>query len=510
MDYSRDGRTITAIQVNQVFRTYDVRDYRQLCSDALLPPKHAVGALWAEGGSIRYSTRLKTGRQLGIHVHEIRPTSTSPVTELESLRIPFRRGKLFFSPACFHASFVTDTEVIILNVRSPAPVLFETKMAQPQFKLQGRFSPDGRFFACEALTQDICIWENASTRYMPRDPIKPRSKFQNFQFSPNASWILCWDQEIIQLLDPDIRITPPVLRNSVPQPQRRDHMVTHSTSGTHAAIAWRGQSAVIVFDLHSPDTPRPFGIATGMEVQDVKIVGETIFVADTRGLTSWRLEAGVATKGKTTGFGASADVVHRLALSKDCSWVLFVTSRPETQGPSHHLSVRDTRTRNILAESRIDFDVDDIGFFPDGHRVWFVEKHRDVDEDVESYSYGNWVWEIPKGEGSAETKPERTDEWPADCPWTSPPEYYIGDGGRWVMDSGSKLHLLWLPPTWRRGKEWDRRWDGNFLTLLGDRPEPVIIKLSPPSLPLDSSVRLSDTSDPYSPPSDTDDSTRFS
>ena len=132
------------------------------------------------------------------------------------------------------------------------------------------------------------------------------------------------------------------------------------------------------------------------------------------------------------GFGTDADDVEHLALSMDCSRVFLASTRSETQGPPHHLSVRDTRTGRILAESRIEFDVESIRFFPDRHRVWLIEKQRDVDEDVESDSYGKWVWEIARGDDSAETKPERVDGWPMGCPWISPGEYYIGNGGRWV------------------------------------------------------------------------------
>ena len=501
MEYSGDGGTITAIQENHIFHTYDGQDYEKLCSGTLLPSKHSPCALWAEGESTRFSTSFKTGQQLVIDIREIQPTSDPPLTKLESLPVQFRQGKLFFSPASFHASFITETEVVIIDVRS-SEVLSQVKTPQPSYKPQGRFSPDGRFFVCETLTQEIRVWENTPTGYVSRDPLIPRSMFRNFKFSPNAASVLCWNQETIQLLDPDIRVTPPAPHESTPHRQHGDHIVAHSTSGIHTAITRRGQSIVKLFDSHLPDAPRQ-SIDTGMEIQDIKFLGEIVFVADTCRLKNWRLEAGVATIGETTVFGTDEDDVHHLALSKDCSRVLLVTSGPETQDPFYHLSVRSTRTGSILAESKIEFYVDGIGFFPDGHRVWLIEEHQDVVQDAESYSYSNWMLEIPKGEGSSKTEPRKVEEWPEGCPWISPSGYCIGGGGRWVMDSGSKLRLLWLPPAWRAGQESDIVLDGKFLTLLGNRPEPVVIEVSSQSLPLYSSVRLSDTQDPHSLPSHT-------
>ena len=146
------------------------------------------------------------------------------------------------------------------------------------------------------------------------------------------------------------------------------------------------------------------------------------------------------------GFGTDADDVDRLALSMDCSRVFPVTTKSETQGPPHHLSVRDTRTGRILAESRIEFDVESIGFFPDRHRVWLIEKQRDVDEDIESDSYGKWVWEIARGEDSAETKWMNGQWGVLGCRLVNT-ILGMGDGGS--TDSERKLHLLWLPPGWR-------------------------------------------------------------
>jgi len=491
IEYSGDGGILIAIQGSQAFSTYDGRNHEQLCTGTLRPtPRHFPGTLWVQGESILFSTGLITHKQLVIGIHKVRQTSAPSVADVESLPVPVRRGELFFSPARFHVSFVTGTEVVILDARS-SEVLLQTEESKPLYKPQGCFSSDGHFFACETLAQEICIWENTPTGYVPRDRLRPRSAFRNFTFSPTVTSIMCWDQEAIQLLDPDVRVSS-LPHESAPHRQHGDHVVVHSSSGGHTAIARRGQSAVTLFDPRL-DAPRRF-LDTGMEIQDIKIVGDTILIADTCQLASWRLETGRETITKTVVFDTGVGDVHRLVLSKDCSRIFLVTSGPETQGTSRNLFVRNVKTGSILAESTIEFDVDCIGFFPDGCRVWFVEKHEDVVRDDGPYPYSNWVWEIGKDEGSATSMPERVDEWPAGCPWMPPTEYCVGDGNQWVMDSRSKLPLLWLPPTWRTGKEWDRRWDGNFLTVLGDRPEPVIIELPSPSLPLHShSPHLSDS-----------------
>lgn len=62
------------------------------------------------------------------------------------------------------------------------------------------------------------------------------------------------------------------------------------------------KSTVIMFESRSPDISRQL-IDTGMEIQDVKVIGETVFVV---------------TIGETMVFDADAGDVHHLALSKDC------------------------------------------------------------------------------------------------------------------------------------------------------------------------------------------------
>lgn len=189
-------------------------------------------------------------------------------------------------------------------------------------------------------------------------------------------------------------------------------------------------------------------------------------MVDTRKLVSWRLEAGETTVGETVAFDTGTGVVHQLALFKDCSRIALVTSRPEIGDSSRDPLARVTKTWGILTESTIEFGVDSIRFFPDGRQVLFIEKHEV--QDVGPYLYGKWVWKMAEEEGSATTTPERGSEWLAGYPWTSSAGYFVGDGNQWATDPKSKLPLL--------VKEWDRRWDDKFLTVLGNRLEPVIIE----------------------------------
>jgi len=83
--------------------------------------------------------------------------------------IPSRKTVLF---ASFCASHIAETEVVTPDVRNPK-VLLKTKAPEPLYKLQGRFSLDGRFFVCETLAQGICLWENTPTGYVPKDRLTP-------------------------------------------------------------------------------------------------------------------------------------------------------------------------------------------------------------------------------------------------------------------------------------------------------------------------------------------------
>lgn len=148
-----------------------------------------LGAHWVYKESLRFATSPKADWGIAINIQELQPTSGLPLSVIKSFPVPCRDGWFSFSLVSFHAFFVDEIDVIILDIRD-SKVLFQTNAGQLLYKGPGHFSPDGRFFACGTLWEGICLRENTSTGYVPRSNLRPRLPFNRFSFSPVAISIL--------------------------------------------------------------------------------------------------------------------------------------------------------------------------------------------------------------------------------------------------------------------------------------------------------------------------------
>ena len=155
-----------------------------------------------------------------VFTNELQPASNPSLPVVASFPVSSHDGEFSFSPVSSHASFVTETEVAILDVRESKTV-FQTKVACPLYIPPGHFSTNGRLFACRTLTDEICVWEKASAGYIPWSNLRPQLPSTGFTFSPVATSILSWGSEGIELLHPD-----------------------NSSGGTHTATARREDSVV--------------------------------------------------------------------------------------------------------------------------------------------------------------------------------------------------------------------------------------------------------------------------
>jgi len=203
------------------FRTYYGLGNTQLYEGELASScNHQLGVYWAHDGSIRFAKSFRADGQLTIGIRKLQPDSKYSLPLVASFPLPPHDGKFSFSPASYHASFVTETDVVILDVQD-SKTLFRTTVACPLYVPPGRFSPDGRFFVCETLGNEICVWEKASAGYIPRNNLRPQLPSTGLAFSPVGTSILSWGSEGIELLHPD-----------------------NSTGGTHTATARRERSIV--------------------------------------------------------------------------------------------------------------------------------------------------------------------------------------------------------------------------------------------------------------------------
>ena len=444
----------------KVFRTYDVLNGALLCEGEILPPPDRwLGAHWENGESLRFATGYMNNGTLAIDIHQLQPSSTPLLPIVESFVVPPQNGEFSFSPVSFHASFVTDTEITLLDVRD-SKTLLRTEAPQPLYLLPGRFSLDGGFFACGTLEGEIRIWKNAPAGYAPWSGLKPRLPFDSFSFSPTATSILAWGPGGVQLLDNHTRVPSP--SKEVSNRDSGDHLLAYSKDGTRIATARRGNNVVTIFDPLS-DTPQR-SINTAMRILDIGIVGNTIFTADMREIVGWDLGVGKVVHravGATAVTGTNPDVTaEHFTLSTDCSWTAFAINRT--------IFLYDIQGRRVVYKRTMGRDITNIRFAPHGRQLWFTLENRVSDRGI-ALSEMVEQWRIV----------DMTREFEEDL-WSRGSLFLfngccIQRGSGWIEDYGGRK-LLWLPPSWRLTYRLDARWNGNYLALVdGRHPVPVNI-----------------------------------
>jgi WD40 repeat protein len=182
------------------FRTYNGLTGTQLCEGELLPSyNHQLVAHWDRGGALQFARSFRVDGQLTIDICELQPASNSTPPVVKSFPVSPHGGIFSFSPASSHASCVTETEVVILDVQD-SQVLLQTKATCPLYTPSGRFSPDGSFFACGTLGNEICVWENTPAGYIPWSNLRPLLPSIGFALSPVGTSVLSWGSQGIELL----------------------------------------------------------------------------------------------------------------------------------------------------------------------------------------------------------------------------------------------------------------------------------------------------------------------
>ena len=393
---------------------------------------------------------------------------------VESLPIPSQSGKFSFSPVSFHASFVTLNEVTILNVQD-SKTLLSTKVVQQLHTQSSHFSPDGCFFACGTSEGGIYIWKNTPTSYILWSTLQPRLPFNEFLFSPTSISILAWGSTAIQLLHPENSARPQHPNKTKPLYQHGSHLVACSADGKYIATAQKGDSVVKVLD---PLFGTPlWSIQVGAVIQDIKIVGNIIFVADRDKLASWSLEAGEMechTRGATVhciydSIGLDACDLGNLVLSNDCSHIAFAVIRT--------VFLYNIKAQEVLIKHVMDGVVMDIQFSQDGCQLGVFGNTEGFNEDTDLYFV---TFKMVEDWHTVNVVTKfLADRWSWTSLFRSAYGYYIKSMSEWVTDSRGN-NLLWLPPNWRTKHGLDMGWDGDFLAFVGNHHQkPIIIELQP-------------------------------
>jgi len=442
----------------------DALDGKQLYNGSI--PHSRLGASWIQENTSQFAICLSTDKITTINIYKLQPTSTPPLQILTSFAVPDQHGSFSFSQICFHASFTTGTEVTVIDVQD-SKVLLQTNVTLQEYSRPcGQFSPNGCFFACQTLGNEICIWQNTPTGYVLWNNLRLRLPVDGFLWSPASTSILCWGSEGIQLLNPGNHLNPLFPNKVKPDQKHGNHLVGYSADGTHIATACQWDSVIKILNPLT-NTPQE-SINTDMEIQDIKVINNTIFAVDKDRFSSWELKAGRSVQSgcsagrvvidKTLAIGPHAE---HLTLSHDCSQIAF--SR------DNNLFLYDIESQKTV-HTDINRQTGGIQFSLDGTKLWPI---RTADT---YYLKGlEMVWDWSSGEVTMVSPKDR--ELLFDPP--SLHKYHIGVGTRWVEDpTGGKL--LWLPPNWRIKDLQDKRWDGDFLALVGNYfPQSIIIKFQP-------------------------------
>ncbi|KAF9785412.1 hypothetical protein BJ322DRAFT_1108847 [Thelephora terrestris] len=391
-----------------------------------------------------------------------------PSGVVEWFDVPEHYGLFSFSLASFHASFVTVTEVIILDVRN-SKTLLHTKTIDIHYDPPGVFSPDGCLFACNTGSDGISVWKNSPFGYIPWRTVRPRFLLTGFSFSPTTTSILAWGPEGIQMLCPDNGVsllTSPTL--STEEWIYEYHLVTTSTDGKWIAITRIWGNIITIIDAIS-GTPQ-YSVDVGSKITSIRLVDNTLLVLGRGGLARWNLGTDGAREVEVDSRILLYDVFV-IGLSIDGTQIIghkwrggFNEARPlilhdvesnqiiSTTGNYH--PKKGSFVMSSLCGSRLGLSYDD------GSSMQFVQVEIKKGDFVGSCSPIRSMWELlallPSRDG-----------------------FRVGHGGRWVEDSVGRK-VFWLPPNWRLVFLNDLIWEGNFLALVGWRHEkPIIIQFRP-------------------------------
>jgi len=462
-----DQRTITLSTTYLGFYTYDAVTSTQLCQGKIQSTTRCMlSTFWVYKDTLRFAISSENYGKYMIDIYELQPTSNSPLHAVSSFPVPFHM-EFSFSPVSFHASFVTGTEFIILDVQN-SQLLLQTTPASINCHLPPLFSADGNFAAYTALMDEICVWKNISTCYVPWCSLRPQLGFGTFFWSPTSLSILCQSTSNIQLLSLDNHPSIPPPYKIVPCEK---HLVAYSTDGTHVAIAKQGHGHITLFN-HILCTPEEL-VDVWMEAEDIKISGNTIFAVDWQKLVSWNLNGDYDNKRETKVHLATPESdLEYLRLSHDCSQIAYTS-----EDTVYIYNVQAQKTLQCFHCNLLDSM--DFQFSPNEDQLWIMDPHGLT--GTRNLSLRKLEIEDGWNGCSLSEGDHLGNEWS----WInlfSSYGYCVEVNSEWVTDSrGNKC--LWLPLAWRI-QYWKLvRWDGKFLALLsGHYPRPIIVEFQSQSI----------------------------
>ena len=458
------GREIIALiqrstDPRQKFSIYDTSNGTLLFQGGSVPQQGTgFGAHWIHEGTLQFATSFERNGKFMINIYQLQPTSIPPLHKISSFPVPPQEGRFSFSPVSFHASFVTETKIVILDVQN-SKLLLHAGVCHI-YGRTGEFSPNGCFFASKISLFKIHVWQNTPTGYVPWSDFTSRLPVSTFLWSPTSDSFLCHCENEIILLHPDNHSGPLSPDENKPKGLERDYLVVHPADHPRIAMAQPWNGIVTILDSFSGTIQ--WVINTGMEIDDIKMIDNTVYVVGMHKFVSWYFGAGGIVPGVHEALAIGADVGH-LMLSHDCTQIAFAIN-------FEGAALYDIKAQRVLKSFKWGtWQLPGFQFSPDGHQMWCT----------------NWIRLIGKG---IIVRLDRTEDWSSPeiiseyvengLSWNnlfSPDGYHVGMGNVWIVNSkGSKI--LWLPPHWRRRV----RWEGKYMALVDHHlPTPIIIEFQP-------------------------------
>ena len=443
-----DQRTITVVMQNQHFKTYNTCNGGLLCWGQIpLLQSSGFNAQWAYGDTLQFAV---TDGESAVNIYELQPASTPLLCLLSSFPVPILSPAplqckgFYFSPASFHASIITEKEIIVFDVQE-SKLLLRTSIYNQHRRLpRVQFSPDG-YFLVYWMYDHVSIWCNTPSGY--NNWSVPGSFCQRFSFSPTSTSILCWDDRQMQLLRLGNCLTPLTPNGTGPYHLPGENFRGHSTDETQIVTGQQDSGSVTALN-YPPDTPNQFN--TDTQTLDVKIADNVTFVSKVLGLNSWHQEMGMGRRippGLPVGEADDTLAINvdkeQLTFSHNPSQIIIATMS--------EVFLYDVKTQKTIPE---DMDKWAMPTWSDQHELWSIK----VDHD--------WHYVTLVGPVRLENKGLNIKELLLGL---SPHEYYVRYHSEWVMDTRGR-RLLWLPVAdrkWGCYRVYNVKWDSNFLATSG-------------------------------------------
>ena len=442
--------------------------------------------IWAHGETLRFATigpRSITVWEVGFD-----PGATS--TMVETLSIP--PDVEHFQP--IHAQhFPTSGRHSLVYSGARCGILVwdgqdvRSSVLDTDIDLNRRvsFSSDGCRFACFATSgSEAYLWGESSAGYVLHGKFTPGTQFPKILLSPNGESIVDYGDSSVWLWHTQSITTTP--NTSTRAPDRISNFVLEfHPDRPLAAVARQKDNAVIVLDLKSGALR--LTIETGMEVQGLGVVRNTVAVIGDWKVVTWSLQGGdfhpdervdVESSVQTINFDDPQAEYGRIAasVSPDLGYVALTSKDWFWATMRSRLHVYDLSTGKHLRRNIRCWDA--VWFPPGGDSVWCaVQNQAEVVaiswegvEDAENADDITNAMDMDDGRGVF-----GIGHWSLGSPWGSSRGYMVTDDG-WIFGPDGK-RLLMLPLPWQ-SHAIRRVWSGNFVALLhGTLPEPIILEL---------------------------------